>query len=267
MTERYKIGDIDNECFYQMPKSLFTNPKYKPITTTAKIIYAILKDRMGLSRQNGWADENGDIYLLFSQESLAEYLGVASKTVHRGMKELNEVGLIDSIRQGLGKANKIYIKKPMMSVQDMTKMSSLNMTKMSGQSGQKCPPNNTEYNNTVCNNTENDIGHTDGLTDEMSDLIKFCNDNVEILTPFKMQMLEGYVDDYGIEWVQRGLEKVAGMDRTKQNVKYLGGVLNGWKKDGVPKPWEDSKEAKQTTKIMHDDIGEYELIDGYKVYL
>ena len=80
-------------------------------------------------------------------------------------------------------------------------------------------------------------------------------------------MLDGYVDDYGIEWVQRGLEKVAGMDRTKQNVKYLGGVLNGWKKDGVPKPWEDSKEAKQTTKIMHDDVGEYELIDGYKVYL
>ena len=267
MTERYKIGDIDNECFYQMPKSLFTNPKYKPITTTAKIIYAILKDRMGLSRQNGWADENGDIYLLFSQESLAEYLGVASKTVHRGMKELKEVGLIDSIRQGLGKANKIYIKKPMMSVQDMTKMSSLNMTKMSGQSRQKCPPNNTEYNNTVCNNTENDIGHTDGLTDEMSDLIKFCNNNVEILTPFKCQMLEGYVEDYGIEWVQKGLEKLAGSDRTKQNVKYLGGVLKGWKKDGVPKPWEDSKEGKQESKIMHDDVGEYELIDGYKVYL
>jgi DnaD/phage-associated family protein len=104
-------------------------------------------------------------------------------------------------------------------------------------------------------------------TDELSSLIEFCNNNVEILTPFKMQMLEGYVDDYGIEWVQKGLEKVAGMDRTKQNVKYLGGVLNGWKKDGDPKPWEDSKEVKQAAKIMHDDVGEYELIDGYKVYL
>jgi DnaD/phage-associated family protein len=183
------------------------------------------------------------------------------------MKELNNVGLIDSIRQGLGKANKIYINKPMMSVQDRTKMSGLDMTKMSGQSRQKCPPNNTEYNNTVCNNTENDIGYTDRLTDELSDLIKFCNDNVEILTPFKCQILEGYVDDYGIEWVQKGLEKLAGLDRTKQNVKYLGGVLNGWKKDGDPKPWEDSKEVKQASKIMHDDVGEYELIDGYKVYL
>jgi DnaD/phage-associated family protein len=104
-------------------------------------------------------------------------------------------------------------------------------------------------------------------TDELSSLIKFCNDNVEILTPFKCQILEGYVDDHGIEWVQKGLEKVAVMDRTKQNVKYLGGVLNGWKKDGDPKPWDDSKEVKQAAKIMHDDVGEYELINGYKVYL
>ena len=105
------------------------------------------------------------------------------------------------------------------------------------------------------------------LTDELSSLIEFCNNNVEILTPFKCQMLEGYVEDYGIEWVQKGLEKLAGSDRTKQNVKYLGGVLKGWKKDGVTKPWEDSKEGKKESKIMHDDVGEYELIDGYKVYL
>lgn len=104
-------------------------------------------------------------------------------------------------------------------------------------------------------------------TDELSSLIEFCNNNVEILTPFKCQMLEGYVEDYGIEWVQRGLEKVAGLDRTKQNVKYLGGVLKGWKKDGVPKPWEDNQESKQEPKKLHDDVGEYELINGYKVYL
>ena len=88
MAERYKIGDIDNERFYQMPKSLFTNPKYKPMTTTAKIIYAILKDRMELSRKNGWTDENGDIYLMFSQESIAELLGVNNSTAYRGIKEL-----------------------------------------------------------------------------------------------------------------------------------------------------------------------------------
>jgi hypothetical protein len=41
--------------------------------------------------------------------------------------------------------------------------------------------------------------------------------------------------------LQKGLEKLAGLDRSKQNMKYLGGVLDGWQKDGVPKPWEQKK--------------------------
>jgi len=87
------------------------------------------------------------------------------------------------------------------------------------------------------------VESTDGHTDDLQPLIDFCQSNVEILTPFKMQMLEGYVTDFGIEWVQKGLEKLAGLDRTKQNMKYLGGVLDGWKKDNVPKPWEREKPA------------------------
>lgn len=88
---------------------------------------------------------------------------------------------------------------------------------------------------------ESRLVKTNEQTDELKPLIEFCNDNVEWLTPFKLQMLEGYVTDFGIEWVQKGLEKLAGLDRSKQNMKYLGGVLDGWQKDGVPKPWEQKK--------------------------
>ena len=209
-----------------------------------------------------------------SNEHFAKLLQVGERRIQTIIKSLETKGLIEReiiYKQGTKEVDKRFLKvrnrwcpnghDPHVQMVT-TPPDRMNTTPHD----QKAADNNTVYNNTVCNNTENDIGHADGLTDEMSDLIKFCNDNVEILTPFKMQMLEGYVDDYGIEWVQRGLEKVAGMDRTKQNVKYLGGVLNGWKKDGVTKPWE-SNEGKQESKIMHDDVGEYELIDGYKVYL
>ena len=209
-----------------------------------------------------------------SNEHFAKLLQVGERRIQTIIKSLETKGLIEReiiYKQGTKEVDKRFLKvrnrwcpnghDPHVQMVT-TPHDRMNTTPHD----QKVADNNTVYNNTVCNNTENDIGHADGLTDEMSDLIKFCNDNVEILTPFKMQMLEGYVDDYGIEWVQRGLEKVAGMDRTKQNVKYLGGVLKGWKKDGVTKPWE-SNEGKQESKIMHDDVGEYELIDGYKVYL
>ena len=107
---RYKFGEVDNERYYQIPKGLFTNPLYKDMGIDAKVIYAFLKDRMSLSNHNGWKDENGDIYLLFSQESIADILNCSVSTVSRAMRSLRQYDLIDVIRQGLNKPNKIYIR-------------------------------------------------------------------------------------------------------------------------------------------------------------
>ena len=108
---RFKITDIDNERFYQIPKSLFTNDNYKGLGLDAKVIYSFLKDRMELSRKNNWKDENGDIYLLFTQEEIANILDVSISTISRAMKYLKEYDLIEVVRQGLSKPNKIYIRK------------------------------------------------------------------------------------------------------------------------------------------------------------
>lgn len=108
---RYQMGDIDNEQYYQLAKGLFTNPIYKAISPAAKVVYAILKDRMEISRKNSWHDDNGDVFLLFNQDKLAEYLGVTTRSVRLYFQELKDVGLIESVRQGLGKPNKLYIQK------------------------------------------------------------------------------------------------------------------------------------------------------------
>ena len=108
---RFKITDIDNEKFYQIPKSLFTNENYKGLGLDAKVIYSFLKDRMELSRKNNWKDENGDIYLLFTQEEIANLLDVSISTISRAMKYLKEYDLIEVVRQGLSKPNKIFIRK------------------------------------------------------------------------------------------------------------------------------------------------------------
>ena len=111
MAERYKLGDIDNERFYMLPKGLFTNPLYKDISIAAKVTYALFKDRMELSRKNGWHDDNGDIYLVYPSEQIEKDLNIAHSTASKVINELRTVGLIDTVRQGLGKANIIYIKK------------------------------------------------------------------------------------------------------------------------------------------------------------
>ena len=109
--ERYKLGDIDNERFYLLPKSLFLNPDYTGMSITAKVLYALLRDRMKLSERNQWADDNGEIFLLFTQEEIQSVLQISHPTCVKAMKQLQAYGLIDVIRQGVQRPNKVYIRK------------------------------------------------------------------------------------------------------------------------------------------------------------
>ena len=45
--------------FYKVPKALFKEEKYKPVSTDAKMLYGLLLDRMHLSAKNGWTDKRG----------------------------------------------------------------------------------------------------------------------------------------------------------------------------------------------------------------
>ena len=95
-----------------MPKELYTNPRYKTTTNNgAKMLYALLLDRMELSRTNGWIEDDGTIFLIFKREDLADMLDICATTVWRAIKQLKEVGLIEEKRQGLNRPNLIYIGK------------------------------------------------------------------------------------------------------------------------------------------------------------
>lgn len=148
--ERYKLGDIDNEQFYMVPKSLFTNPFYSGLGANAKLMYALLKDRMHLSRSNGWADSNGEIYLLFKQAELQYLLDISHMTCVKAMKQLETYELIDVVRQGQQKPNKIYIRK--------SKNYTSGSLKTILPEVQKLDRNNTEMNNTEINNKKEGVG-------------------------------------------------------------------------------------------------------------
>ena len=108
----YKINEVTQHKYYQVPKELYINPRYKTvINNDAKMLYALLLDRMELSRTNGWIEDDGTIFLIFKREDLADMLGICVTTVWRAIKQLKEVGLIEEKRQGLNRPNLIYIGK------------------------------------------------------------------------------------------------------------------------------------------------------------
>ena len=64
--------------FYRIPKMLFTDDRFWNVSTDAKLLYGILLDRMNLSAKNGWFDESGRVYIIFTLEETMAALMFAS---------------------------------------------------------------------------------------------------------------------------------------------------------------------------------------------
>lgn len=82
------------------------------INDTAKMVYLLLYDRARLSMQNGWLDEDGRVYVYYTEEHLAEALHRTEATIRTAMNTLEHHGLILRRRQGAGRPNRIYVRIP-----------------------------------------------------------------------------------------------------------------------------------------------------------
>ena len=82
------------------------------LTQTAKVLYAVLLDRSNLSRANGWTDEDGNIFVVFPLNKLADMVDKGPSTVKNALNELEAAGLIERQRCGNGMPNRIYVKQP-----------------------------------------------------------------------------------------------------------------------------------------------------------
>lgn len=85
----YFYGDqADLFSFYRIPKLLFTDPRFRNLSTESKTLYGILLDRMSLSARNGWRDEDGRVYIIFTVEEIRESLSCGNKKAISLLDEL-----------------------------------------------------------------------------------------------------------------------------------------------------------------------------------
>ena len=96
--------------FYRIPKLLFQDSNFQPLSTDAKTLYGILLDRMSLSAKNGWLDEQGRVFIIFTIEDVKRTLRCADNKATRLLRELEEFGLIERKRRGQGKPCLVYVK-------------------------------------------------------------------------------------------------------------------------------------------------------------
>ena len=95
--------------FYRIPKALFQEPRFQNLSTDAKTLYGILLDRMSLSAKNGWLDEQGRVFIIFTIEDVKRALCCADNKATKLLRELEKFGLIERKRRGLGKPSLVYL--------------------------------------------------------------------------------------------------------------------------------------------------------------
>ena len=96
--------------FYRIPKLLFQDSRFQPLSTDAKTLYGILLDRMSLSARNGWLDKAGRVFIIYTVQEVQDSLGCADKKSTKLLRELEEYGLIERKRRGQGKPSLVYVK-------------------------------------------------------------------------------------------------------------------------------------------------------------
>lgn len=101
--------DVQNVWHMQMPRWLFSDPRYADMSLDAKVTYTFLLNRFQLSRRNGWVNDAGEVFVIFPRKALAKELRICEQRVTAAFRRLAELHLIWEKRCGRGDANQIYL--------------------------------------------------------------------------------------------------------------------------------------------------------------
>lgn len=105
----YCSQESEQFSFYRIPKALFSDPIFRDLSVEAKLLYGMMLDRMELSNRSGWIDEQGHVYIYFVYTEIQEQLGCGHNKAIKLLKDLDDFGMIQRKKQGLGKPDMIYV--------------------------------------------------------------------------------------------------------------------------------------------------------------
>ena len=235
-----KIDDIDHERFYKLPKMLFLNKKYKGLSVAAKVVYGIIKDRMELSKQSGWKEPDGRVYVFFKQAELADFLGVTDRTIRTIFSELKKVGLLETEKQSLGKPAKVYLMKVDSCEDEVADFASDGKNLPHGQEenflsdrkeisyriGSQLPSIETEGIETEDSDTSKEEEDKD-----WQEVLKAYQDNIRpIMGSMELEKLRDLFDSFKKTWVIEAIREA--VERNARSLKYMTAILEQWHRDG-----------------------------------
>ena len=107
----YNSEDTAKIRFLKFPHSLLSDPRYSGMSNDAKLLYALMLDRTSLSVKHSWYDREGKLFIYYTVKEIEGTLQCSHNKVLRMLDELENVQLIQRVKQGQGKPTKFYVKK------------------------------------------------------------------------------------------------------------------------------------------------------------
>ena len=102
----YYGGESEQFRFLRIPEVLLSDEKrFGKLSYGAVILYALLLDRVNLSRVNGWFDKENRVYIIYTIEEISKKMKCSGPTAIKLLQELDDetgVGLISKVRRGPG---------------------------------------------------------------------------------------------------------------------------------------------------------------------
>lgn len=97
--------------YIQLPRFLLTDA-YKNMSSDAKLLYALLLDRAGISKVNDFTESDGTVKVIFKVDEAQKKLSRARQCVTKTFRELEDAGLIIRRKQGQCRAAIITLRYP-----------------------------------------------------------------------------------------------------------------------------------------------------------
>lgn len=111
MTFDYYYGaQAEQFNFIRIPKAMIVDPMFADLSVNAKLLYGVLLDRMNLSMKNRWFDSENRVYIIYQIAEIMEDFNLSKKTAVRYLNELENFGLVEKKRRGLGLPSLLYVK-------------------------------------------------------------------------------------------------------------------------------------------------------------
>ena len=224
------INEVKNNAFYQFPQWLLKEEPYKNLGDKAKLMYMLLFDRRTLSIKNKWYDDDGQIYMYFTIEQFMQELNCSNKAVVKAKKELVEVGLLEEVRQGVNKPNRLYINGSVESTRQEVNKVHAGSVESTRQEVNKVHGINTNNINTnisiLSNQQQEEVDETRKSYDMFFEAFPKQRKNV-----FTQQDILADINEFGNELYQYAL-KLA-MTNEANYPSYIERIFNSWRNEGI----------------------------------